>query len=58
VRSALRSDSYLLPRDNPFRSSEAVEDPSADVLDDPREPDKLTFTTEIGAALVSGIGGK
>jgi len=56
VRRAVNLDPDFLAKDDPGRICKTIKDPLAYVSDDALELDHLTAFTEVGAALVSGIG--
>jgi hypothetical protein len=56
VRRAVDPDPDLLAEDDPGRVCKTIKDPLPDISDDALELDHLTVFTELGAALVSGIG--
>jgi hypothetical protein len=57
-RRARYFDVYFLSRDDSCRIIQPVQDSLADIFDNAFKLDKLAVTTEIGAALITGVGGK
>ena len=55
-RRAVNPDTDFLPDDDLGRISKAIRNSLTDVFDDAFKLDKLTVTTEVGAALVPGVG--
>jgi hypothetical protein len=51
-------DADLLSRNQPGGVSESAKHPPADIVDDALKGDGVTLPAEVGASLVSGVGGK